>query len=272
MHIPDLRRLMQPMRLWPAGPHTPRRATWSELFFDLIFVAAVSEAGTSLSAGFALGVGIAALVWIASAFAEAPQRYRLWTLALAIDFATSWLAERRGMRVPPARRTRSRTLRPVHDRPARRMHCRSHRRHRLAGALAAAGSLHRIRRHGLRLLSALTLLRWRRRRKRAPHSHAGTSPPLPRLELCAPALVPRFRRRRSRHEAPHGAARRRTPPPHRGRRLRRLARGHDGVARRCRIRFHTSVTNSLAVIADAPSSTLRRPMANASRQWRNITR
>lgn len=198
MRLPDLRRLIQPTRLWPAGPHTPRRATWSELFFDLVFVAAVSEAGKSLSADFsfpgvfrycflflliwwawsghtlfttrfqsddlvqklftlvqsfiaavmaanardaldsrssagfgaayagmrlvlvfqylrarripetralttrfALGFSIAALIWIASAFTDAPLRYWLWTLALVIDFATPWLAERHGMHVPP---------------------------------------------------------------------------------------------------------------------------------------------------------------------------
>jgi len=54
MHIPDLRQLIQPTRLWPAGPQTPRRATWNELFFDLIFVAAVSEVGKPLSASYTL--------------------------------------------------------------------------------------------------------------------------------------------------------------------------------------------------------------------------
>lgn len=198
MRLPDLRRLIQPTRLWPARPHTPRRATWNELFFDLVFVAAVSEVGKSLSAGFslpgvlrysflfvliwwawsghtlfttrfhsgdllqklftlvqsfiaavmaanarealdsrasagfgaayagmrlvlvfqylrarripetrsltsrfALGFGLAASIWIASAFTAPPLRYWLWTLALAIDFATPWLAERHGRRIPP---------------------------------------------------------------------------------------------------------------------------------------------------------------------------
>jgi len=193
-----LRRLIQPTRLWPADPHTSRRVTWSELFFDLIFVAAVSEVGKPLSADysaagllrycflflliwwawsghtlfttrfqsddlpqkfltlvqsfiaavmaanardaldsrssagfgaayagmrlvlviqylrarripetrtlttrFAVGFGIAALIWIGSAFTAAPLRYWLWALALSIDFATPWLAERHGMHVPP---------------------------------------------------------------------------------------------------------------------------------------------------------------------------
>ncbi|MBL8293032.1 MAG: low temperature requirement protein A [Bryobacterales bacterium] len=198
MQIPDLRQLIQPTRLWRTGAHTPRRATWNELFFDLIFVAAVSEVGKPLSAGytldgvlrycflfvliwwawsghtlfttrfqsddlaqklftlvqgfiaavmaanardaldsrssagfgaayagmrlvlvfqylrarripetrtlttrFALGFGIAALIWIGSALTEAPQRYWLWALALSVDFATPWIAERHGMHVPP---------------------------------------------------------------------------------------------------------------------------------------------------------------------------
>jgi low temperature requirement protein LtrA len=44
--------LMQPLRLWPS--HGQRRATWMELFFDLIFVAAISEVSKSLSADFTL--------------------------------------------------------------------------------------------------------------------------------------------------------------------------------------------------------------------------
>ncbi|MEP7363604.1 MAG: low temperature requirement protein A [Acidobacteriota bacterium] len=198
MHKLDIRQLIQPTRLWPGHPHTSRRATWTELFFDLIFVAAVSEVGKPLSesysldgllrysflfvliwwawsghtlfttrfhcddlvqklftlvqsfiaavmaanardaldsrssAGFgaayacmrmvlvfqylrarripetrtlttrfAIGFGIAALIWIGSAFTEAPLRYWLWALALTVDFATPWLAERHGMHVPP---------------------------------------------------------------------------------------------------------------------------------------------------------------------------
>jgi low temperature requirement protein LtrA len=40
-----------PPQLWPSA-RKQRRATWMELFFDLIFVAAVSEIGKSLSADF----------------------------------------------------------------------------------------------------------------------------------------------------------------------------------------------------------------------------
>ena len=44
---------VHPPQLWPSN-HKQRRATWMELFFDLIFVAAVSEIGKSLSADFTL--------------------------------------------------------------------------------------------------------------------------------------------------------------------------------------------------------------------------
>ena len=191
-------RLIQPPRLWAADPPKHRRVTWMELFFDLIFVAAVAEVGAPLghdyslagllrysflflliwwawsghtafttrfdhddlpqrllvlvqcflaaimaanardaldsrsSAGFgaayagmrivlvvqylrarrlpetrelttryALGFGAAAVVWIASAFLDAPARYWVWAAALAIDFLTPWLAARHSMRFPP---------------------------------------------------------------------------------------------------------------------------------------------------------------------------
>jgi low temperature requirement protein LtrA len=47
-----LARLIQPPRLWPSDPHKERRATWMELFFDLIFVAAVAQVGKSLAADY----------------------------------------------------------------------------------------------------------------------------------------------------------------------------------------------------------------------------
>jgi low temperature requirement protein LtrA len=191
-------RLIQPPRLWAANPLKHRRVTWMELFFDLIFVAAVAEVGAPLghdyslagllrysflflliwwawsghtafttrfdhddlpqrllvlvqcfiaaimaanardaldsrsSAGFgaayagmrivlvvqylrarrlpetrelttryALGFGAAAMVWIVSAFLDAPARYWVWAAALAIDFLTPWLATRHSRRFPP---------------------------------------------------------------------------------------------------------------------------------------------------------------------------
>ena len=195
MHLPAL---SQPPRLWVTDPHGERRVTWMELFFDLIFVAAVAQVGAPLakdyswggllrygflfvliwwawsghtlystrfdhddlvhrvliliqcfiaavmaanakealdsrsSAGFgaayagmriilviqyvrarrvpetrslttryAVGFGAAAAVWIASAFLDAPERYWVWAVALVIDFATPWLANKHSMRFPP---------------------------------------------------------------------------------------------------------------------------------------------------------------------------
>jgi low temperature requirement protein LtrA len=44
--------LMQPPRLWVAAPHGERRVTWMELFFDLIFVAAVAQIGAPLATDY----------------------------------------------------------------------------------------------------------------------------------------------------------------------------------------------------------------------------
>ncbi|MEO8129386.1 MAG: low temperature requirement protein A [Bryobacteraceae bacterium] len=40
--------LVQAPRLWPSNPEKDRRVTWTELFFDVIFVAAVAQVGTPL--------------------------------------------------------------------------------------------------------------------------------------------------------------------------------------------------------------------------------
>jgi low temperature requirement protein LtrA len=190
--------LAQPPRLWVSDSHKERRVTWIELFFDLIFVAAVAEVGAPLatnyswdgllryaflfiliwwawsghalystrfdhddlvqrvlvliqcfiaavmaanakealgsrsSAGFgaayagmrivlvmqyvrarrvpetrelttryAVGFGAAALIWMASAFLDPPERYWVWSLALLVDFATPWLATRHSIEFPP---------------------------------------------------------------------------------------------------------------------------------------------------------------------------
>lgn len=194
----NLSHLVEAPRLWPADAGAHRRVTWMELFFDLIFVAAVAEVGKPLaedytlpgllryaflfvliwwawsghtlfstrfdtddlvqrvltlvqcfiaavmaanasdaldsrsSAGFgaayaamrivlvlqylrarrvpetrslttryAAGFGVAALLWLASAFLEVPERYWVWGAALALDFATPWLAVEHSRRFPP---------------------------------------------------------------------------------------------------------------------------------------------------------------------------
>jgi len=49
-----LRHLIHPPRLWPAEAASSRRVTWLELFFDLIFVAAVAQVDSPLSANYSL--------------------------------------------------------------------------------------------------------------------------------------------------------------------------------------------------------------------------
>ena len=45
---------VRPVRLWSADPGQPRRASWLELFFDLIFVAAVAQVGVPLGQDYTL--------------------------------------------------------------------------------------------------------------------------------------------------------------------------------------------------------------------------
>jgi low temperature requirement protein LtrA len=45
----SIRHLLVAPRLWPAESSKDRRVTWLELFFDLIFVAAIAQVGTPLS-------------------------------------------------------------------------------------------------------------------------------------------------------------------------------------------------------------------------------
>jgi low temperature requirement protein LtrA len=194
----NLRELVRSPALWPSHGHNHRRATWTELFFDLVFVAAVAEVSKPLSADYspggllrfsflfvliwwawsghtlyttrfdaedsvqrvllliqcfiaavmaanakdaldsrssagfgaaygamrivlvvqylrarrlleartlatrhALGFGVAVIVWILSALTPAPERYWLWAAALAIDFATPWLAANHILDMPP---------------------------------------------------------------------------------------------------------------------------------------------------------------------------
>ncbi len=193
-----MKRLMAPLRLRSTGGDGHRKVTWLELFFDLIFVAAVSQVAEPLrgdftlaglvrfaplfgliwwawaghtsfsthfdtddivqrlltlvqmfavaamaanardaldsrsSAGFAaayaavrfllvaqylrartvpgarslagrylVGHGIAAVLWLSSAFVDAPARFLIWAVAFAIDLGTPWLAVRHSVKVPP---------------------------------------------------------------------------------------------------------------------------------------------------------------------------
>jgi low temperature requirement protein LtrA len=55
----------------------------------------------ALTTRYAIGFGTAALLWVASAVAEVPERYWLWGLALTVDFSTPWLAAKHSRRFPP---------------------------------------------------------------------------------------------------------------------------------------------------------------------------
>src|SRR5258707_9677914 len=62
--------LIQAPKLWPANPEKERRVTWTELFFDLIFVAAVAQVGTPFShdytsAGLLRYCFLFVLIWMA---------------------------------------------------------------------------------------------------------------------------------------------------------------------------------------------------------------
>lgn len=193
-----LKHLIQSPRLWPAHPEKDRRVTWMELFFDLIFVAAVAQVGAALNkdyswpgllrysflfvliwsawsghtlystrfdtddllqrvltlvqcfiaavmaansqdaldsrssagfgaayagmrivlvfqylrarkvpqtrlltTGYAIGFGIAAVLWIISALVPVPGRYWLWGVAFAVDFSTPWWTFKHNSKFPP---------------------------------------------------------------------------------------------------------------------------------------------------------------------------
>ncbi|MGC2239718.1 MAG: low temperature requirement protein A [Acidimicrobiia bacterium] len=54
----------------------------------------------ALVAGYLIGFGIAAVVWLASVFTPEPARIVLWAVAITIDLATPWLVRRQQATVP----------------------------------------------------------------------------------------------------------------------------------------------------------------------------
>jgi low temperature requirement protein LtrA len=54
-----------------------------------------------LTMRFLTGHGTAAILWLGSAFVPAPERFRIWALAFAIDLGTPWLAVPHSIKVPP---------------------------------------------------------------------------------------------------------------------------------------------------------------------------
>jgi low temperature requirement protein LtrA len=54
-----------------------------------------------LTTRYLAGHGTAAILWLASAFVPAPERFGIWALAFAIDLGTPWLAVPHSVKVPP---------------------------------------------------------------------------------------------------------------------------------------------------------------------------
>ena len=55
----------------------------------------------ALTTRYIVGHGAAAVLWLASAFTPAPERYWVWAAAFALDLGTPWLAVPHSARVPP---------------------------------------------------------------------------------------------------------------------------------------------------------------------------
>jgi low temperature requirement protein LtrA len=54
-----------------------------------------------LTTRYVVGHGIAAVIWLASAFVPAPARFVMWTAAFVIDLGTPWVALPHTVRLPP---------------------------------------------------------------------------------------------------------------------------------------------------------------------------
>lgn len=63
--------------------------------------AARQAAAPRLAQDYAVGFGMAAIVWLGSSLAPPPLRYALWGLALAIDLGTAVAASRHTLAAPP---------------------------------------------------------------------------------------------------------------------------------------------------------------------------
>jgi low temperature requirement protein LtrA len=59
------------------------------------------DSARELTTRYLVGHGIAAALWLASAFVTAPARFVIWTVAFAIDLGTPWIAVRHSAAVPP---------------------------------------------------------------------------------------------------------------------------------------------------------------------------
>jgi low temperature requirement protein LtrA len=54
-----------------------------------------------LTMRYAIGHGVAAVLWLGSAVTAVPARFVIWALAFVIDLGTPWLAVRHSVKVPP---------------------------------------------------------------------------------------------------------------------------------------------------------------------------
>ena len=59
------------------------------------------ECARGLATRYLSGHGVAALLWLLSAFVPAPGRFVIWAVALAIDLGTPWLAVAHSVKAPP---------------------------------------------------------------------------------------------------------------------------------------------------------------------------
>jgi low temperature requirement protein LtrA len=55
----------------------------------------------SLATRYAVGFGLAAILWIISALLPAPERYWMWGVAFVVDFSTPWWTFKHSTRFPP---------------------------------------------------------------------------------------------------------------------------------------------------------------------------
>ena len=70
------------------------------LVFQYLRARHVPEA-RQLAGCYAAGHGLAAVLWLSSAFVPAPERFWIWAVASAIDLGTPWLAVRHSVAAPP---------------------------------------------------------------------------------------------------------------------------------------------------------------------------
>jgi low temperature requirement protein LtrA len=54
-----------------------------------------------LATRYLIGHGVAAALWLASAFVPAPERFLVWGIAMVIDLGTPWMAVTHTVKVPP---------------------------------------------------------------------------------------------------------------------------------------------------------------------------